>query len=200
MESSDTGCSECGKPTQFYRDLAEGNIKLCIDCNLKLEEIISRQNDRDERAMNFAMADMKAQAASLGVDLPVAYYPHRKPTQKITMHNINVHNSQVGVLNTGSFNAVDSSIGILKSRNSSDLGEALKQFTEALVGSEIPPDDKNQVLEMLGAVSVEATKPEKDRRTAVIASLAKSISDYVNASSGLVGLWRAVEFLLKALP
>ena len=100
-------CSQCDRPGLFRYPAEGGDLLLCVDCTHKLQMILeSQQSVRDREwlkntaMMNHALDEMDYMmpiAPSVG-RIPVSEIA-RAMTKGSTYHNINVSNSNVGVLN-----------------------------------------------------------------------------------------------------
>jgi hypothetical protein len=66
------------------------------------------------------------------------------------LNNIRVTNSEIGVLNTGTIENVDSTVTVLKTSGNSELAQAVTALSEAVIKSnEISSNQKNQIIKML---------------------------------------------------
>ena len=78
-------------------------IPLCLDCRLKFAQICAIATDQLERNMNFIIDQAESKVGLHGV-LP--RFPERKVNViqegTVTLNNISVADSAIGVLNTGS--------------------------------------------------------------------------------------------------
>ena len=66
-------------------------------------------------------------------------------------------------------------------------------MSEAVIKSaEVSRDQKNQVLELLAAVSQEAVAPKEKRRASVVKALLKDVADVVGGAGVLSKIWEQV--------
>jgi hypothetical protein len=83
---------------------------------------------------------------------------------------------------------------VLKTGGNSELALALKALTEAVIkSSEISNEVKNQILELLSAISEEAVVPKEKRKLAVIKTLISEISSILSGISSLTSSWDAIK-------
>src|ERR1051325_2215311 len=120
-------CYNCGKPAMYAVGPEGHEAPLCLDCNLKHVQMLAIQNDQIERTINYLTESMESTVGLPGV-LP--RFPERqvKVIQggNMTLNNISVSNSAIGVLNTGNLEMVDAAISALKADPSARaVGEAL---------------------------------------------------------------------------
>ena len=91
------------------------------------------------------------------------------------MNNINVSNSIIGTLNTGSIGVVDQSISALVQTGDAELARAVKALSEAILKStDLSRNQKNELMESLSVISAEAAAPKERRRSAVARTLLES--------------------------
>ena len=141
---------------------------------------------------------MKSQMETIaGLPVTLPRYPeppHIIQSGGITLNNIQVSNSEIGVLNTGTIENVDATVTVLKMGGNSELALALKALTEAVIkSSEISNAVKNQILELLSAISEEAVVPKEKRKLSVIKTLISEISSILSGISSLTSSWDAVK-------
>ena len=116
------------------------------------------------------------------------------------MNNINVTNSTVGVLNTGTIQSVDSSVTLLKQSGATDTADAIAKLTEALIECvELSTEQKDNALQLLGTLAMEAVKPPERRQKAVGLSILGSLKDIASTVAALAGAWSHAAPLLQQL-
>jgi hypothetical protein len=172
---------------------------LCLDCNDKLQRIMSQQQDGLERQMNFLMDYMEMVT---GIPTGGPRFPKRNiiQMQGPTFHNINIDRSTIGVLNTGSIQTVDSAVTVLKDSGAGELSSAILNLTKAILSSvEIQNEMKNDILEILSLLATEATVPKNRRRSKAMKPLISQLSNLVGIASGLSTIWDKVKPILEAV-
>lgn len=175
---------------------------LCLDCYIRWNAVTQQEEEALERQYNHAVAMMEATTGAYGI---TPKYPERQPrailhTGNLVLNNINVTNSEVGVLNTGTIQNVDSTVTVLKNDGNSQLADAISTLSEAVIKSiEISDDQKNQILELLSAVSQEAVVPKEKRRASVVKALLNNLADVVGSAASLAKIWEKVSPILHSI-
>ena len=127
--------------------VGEAAIPLCLKCFLKFSQVSQAETENNERMMNFLQDEM---AAVVGMPPIGPRFPPRPRPVVIAgakMHNINVSNSIVGTINTGSIGLVDQSISALLQVGEPDLAEAVKALSEAILSNkDLTSNQKNELV------------------------------------------------------
>ncbi|MBI2470332.1 MAG: hypothetical protein HYV59_03705 [Planctomycetes bacterium] len=179
-------CYQCPKPAMYL--VTEKKIPLCLSCYSQFTQNMQAELEGHERMLNYLSDQI---AFKVGVPPMGPRFPPRpKPAQisGVKLNNINVSNSVVGTINTGVIGSVDQTISALIQLGEPSLAEAIKTLTEAVVGSgDLDQNQKNELIEILGAVATEAATPKEERknlvaktlldRAAQITALANDITD-----------------------
>jgi len=122
----------------------------------------------------------------------------QKGNGHMSVKNIQVTNSQIGVLNIGAIENVDSTVSVLKTTGNAELAQAITQLSEAVIQSgEIVTDVKNQIIELLGAISSEAVAPKRKQRKAVVKAILSELSETLKTVASLASLWESVKAVLE---
>lgn len=160
-------CYQCSRPAMYQ--VGEQNIPLCLECFSKYSQIQQVEVENNERMINHALDQMDAVT---GIRLNNGRFPPRPAPVVISgvkMHNINLSNSVVGTINTGTIGSVDQSISALIQTGEPDLANAVKELSEAILRSaDLTLNQRNELIETLSFISAEAATP-KDRRRGVVA-------------------------------
>lgn len=170
-------------------DDGAGRIPLCLDCNLKLAQVTALQLDLCGRMFNYHTAEAEA---ALGVGGILPRFPERQVIQggSVTLNNIRLDRSVVGVLNTGTIETVDAAVTALGAAHEEGVADAVKALAEAVAASTgATAEQKNQVLEILSVLATEATAPKEKRRSAAMRPLLQELSTHVGAIASLAPLW-----------
>lgn len=192
-------CHNCSKNAIYWVGRnRETAVPLCLDCYVRVRDIALREMEAHERAINHLTAQMEAMVGLPGI-LP--RYPERRPvvhTGAMTLNNINVSHSQVGVLNTGTLQNVDATVTVLRSEGNSELAAAVQALAQALVTThELSDEKKNQALEVLGTLGQEATVPKDKRKPAVVRALINELSSILGGVAALTRMWDAAKALIE---
>ena len=171
---------------------------LCMDCYIKWQKLQLQQQEMYERQINY-LTDQMESAVGMHGFLP--RYPERKAVIHaggITLNNIQVTNSEIGVLNTGTIENVDSTVTVLKTEGNADLAAAITSLTEAVIkDNEITTNQKNQVLELLGSLSEEAVAPKEKRKLAVVRALLGELAGVLGGVATLTQAWEKTRAILQ---
>jgi hypothetical protein len=184
-------CSGCERPAiQGYpTDDKDVTLWFCLDCSIKYEQMLDARIERDERHINY-LEDVIAD--TYGVPRTGPKYPPRPPrlqVKGVTLNNIHIKDSTVGVVNTGSIQRVDVAIGALNRAGEEGVADAVRQLAEAIASTnDLEPAKKNDAMEMLGAIASEATQPAKNRRTAVMRPVLNAMIETIKTSAALASL------------
>lgn len=179
-------CSQCGKPAI----MVVGEIPLCVDCNLKLQQAMQMQNDRLVNHMNYLLESMESTVGLPGI------FPRYRTSQPfihqgpITFHNINVDKSVIGVINTGNVKQIDLVMDKIKIAGNDDLAKALKEFIEAVISeTTLTRDIKNELIEQMTFLASQMSMPKNEQKKGIIKSVLSAIKDTISTISPLVVLW-----------
>lgn len=148
--------------------VTEKEIPLCLNCYFKYQQLQQAEIENHERMMNYNLDQM---AAIAGVPRIGPRFPERpRPVilSGVKMNHINVSNSVVGTINTGSVGIVDQAITALVQVGDASLGEAIKELSQAILSSkDLTANQKNELLESLSTISTEAATPKENRKKSV---------------------------------
>lgn len=139
-------------------------------------------------------------AAGLVPPPALTFSSHSPPptirTGPMTFHQLNIHGSAVGVLNTGeraSLQDIDVSLAVVAKAGNKDVAEALKSLTQAVAVIEseedLSPEDRAAVLDQLRELTAQAAQPEGARRAGLVKALLQSLGSSLQAAGGLAEVW-----------
>jgi hypothetical protein len=153
------------------------DIPLCLDCYLKFAHINQANLENAERLLNYIhdSADAVVGLPPIGPRFPAR--PKPVIVQGMKMNNITITDSVVGTVNTGSIGAIDQTISALGQTGESQLAQAVKLLSEAVLNSkELSPAQKKEAIEGLSVISTEAVMPKEQRRSTVALTLIDRVS------------------------
>lgn len=189
---------ECNPEWQQYNIIAQGhlrNIKNALESNPdSWAKIIIEFEDDDYFLKIMRQTDPeKFQAAR------AAHSPQKQEINFVmnnpTFNNIDIDNSQIGMLNTGSIKDVeqiDINVSTLIEAGQKEVAEALKRFSEAVVASEdLSEDDRGELIEQVKLISDQASLPAEKRTTGIIKPVLSGIVTTISAAGGLSKLWES---------
>ena len=184
----------------MYEIVIQGQkIHLCIDCQLKMEQVKARQNEESERMINYLSDQMSSIA---GIPPMGPRFPERKiiHTEGTILNNINIRDSQIGVVNTGYVQTIDAAVTTIREHGNGPLSDALSRLTEAVVAeSQLDDARRKEVLELISTISSEASLPERNRRKSIIRPLVSEIGQMLQGTAAALAIYDRVLPLLKLL-
>ena len=178
-------CYQCPSPA-MYMVGEKSNVPLCLSCFLKYSQLQQAELENHERMANYIQDEM---AATIGMRPMGARFPPRPApvvVAGVKLNNIHVSNSVVGTINTGSIGTVDQSISALVQMGEPSLAEAIKELSQAVLGSNhLTQNQKNEVVECLSVVSAEAVTPKESRKNAVALALLDRAAKVTNVANDI---------------
>ncbi|SRR5712692_1928128 len=163
-------CSQCGKPAVVLM----GDHPVCVDCNLK----IAQANQIRDRMLRQRHNDLIAQAEAVtGLYGVIPRYDLAEPVihhGPITLHNIKVDGSVVGVINTGDVERIDSALTNIEMSGNAELQKVLREFTQAVLNQQgMDTLLRNEILEQLAVLTSQVTLPTHERKHGVVKAILK---------------------------
>lgn len=140
-------CSQCGH-TGFVR--YTNNQVLCVECHLKFQQAQQLAHERNAQILNHRADQMDATAGVSGV-VPRYQMPGSTVLAgPVTQPNIQIHDSVVGAVNTGSISEMNVALDRVQQDGNPNLATALQNLAEAILGSpELSRDQKQGAVEHL---------------------------------------------------
>lgn len=193
-------CRNCGKRAAVCIRDQDGELYLCVDCNLKFEQAEDLEFQRTAQQLNIVAAAFEAMSGLRGLVPRIPVPPAQTvAVGQVKFNNIHVTNSVVGVLNTGWIETVDNAVTTLNKSGDADVAVAISGLTEAVINAvDAANENKNQVLEILSVIAAEAAAPKKQRRTAAIRPLISEAATLVGGIAGLSQLWERYGPIIQA--
>jgi hypothetical protein len=168
----------------------DAQTPLCLDHYFKLMQAFAIQSDILERQINFAADQIDL---AMGIPGLAPKFPERRPVHigDVTLNNIKIDKSNIGVINTGTIGAVDAAITILKQSGEQSVATAIQKLTEAAISSkEASEEIKQQIVEILSVLATEAATPKEQRRSTIVRRLLVDLATIVNGVAALAQLWQ----------
>ena len=187
-------CGNCSaRPAVWKAD----DIALCVDCFYRFTVAQTLQLRNAVMGMNHAAAEMDF-ISGLPNFTPRMQVPDL-PKAPMTLNNIHVDRSVVGSINTGEVEKIDVSITLLDHAGNKDVGNALRELTEAIVNASVmSSSDKSNMLDQVSYLSEQATAASKDRKPGMIRAALSAITSAAGAVTAVAGAWSITEPILKA--
>jgi hypothetical protein len=192
-------CHNCDKLAMLT--VTQAAVPLCLDCYIKWETINLQRMEMLERQHNLAADEVEIATGMPGI---AARFPPRPPRTVIrggpTLNNINISNSQIGVLNTGTIGTIDNAVGVIQQHGEPDAATALKTLTEAIAEApDLSVADKNKALELTSLVATEAAAPAEKRRKGAMGAILSELGSTLRTSAAVVKIWEFAQPLIANL-
>jgi hypothetical protein len=188
-------CSQCEKPA-----IVDYNgHPLCVEHYRMMVQASHSILSWQAANLNMVRSELEAEAGGF-VRLPrIEIPPNPFVGGNLTYNNINVDRSTIGAINTGTISSLDVAITMMKDRGENELAEAIKELTEAVIGSnEINDTIKNEINEQLEFLVAQATTKSQNRSMGTVKSVFAGIRNYVAPIASLLTIWNKAEPLIKA--
>lgn len=122
-----------------------------------------------------------------------AQYP-LQVKQSVSKNGIIISNSNIGILNTGEIEDIQSisvNITSLSESGAHEVAEAIKQITEAVSkSSDLAATNKSMVLEQLEELSEQALLPAENRsKPGILKAIISTLATTLGAAGGLAEVW-----------
>lgn len=191
-------CHQCDRPAMYLIG-DKNSIPVCLDCYEKWSHIMNMQFLQNAAMMNQALNDMDMITGfpSQGGRMPVQALAQAM-MRSHTLNNINISQSQIGVLNTGSIQRIDAAITLSKASDAEEVGIYIKRLTEAVIRSkELDAAQQTEIIELTETLAEEIVGK---RKPATITAVMKAITEKVSGVAALAGaadkLWQVIKPLL----
>ena len=117
----------------------------------------------------------------------------------MTLNNINVAGNNLGLINTGTVQHLDSHIAISQSRGNEVLAGLIKQFSEALISDKnIEQSSANEAAELLDQLLTDVSKsPERRSPASVAKAMLARVPSLISTSTSLITIWGKLDPLIK---
>lgn len=174
----------------YLMGIGGSQIPLCLDCYLKYVQASAIQMDVLGQQINYW-----SQHIDLATGMPglTPKFPVRRSVYvgDVTLNNIRIDKSTIGVINTGTIGTVDAAITTLKQFGEQELAAAIQSLTEAVMSSTEASDEiRQQTVEILSILGTEAAAPKEQRRSTVIRRLLVDLATIISGVSSMAVLWQ----------
>lgn len=194
-------CYQCGRPAMMGYQQGDGSVvPMCLDHAMMVHRMFSERIQQKAETINFlmdAMDDVAGHPRS-GARFQTPVTPIIQ-AGGIHLTRINASNSNIGVLNTGKIESIDTAIGYLSDTGGKPIAQALKAMTEAvIVSNETNSEQKGELLELLGVLASEASVPREKRKSKAMLPIIAQVSGIISATNALTQLWAKYAPAIKA--
>jgi hypothetical protein len=178
--------------------MSENGPALCLACADKLQSILDRQFIQNAAMMNAALDDMDA---AVGMTLPGGRVPVTAIALamkgKSVLNNIQITNSNVGMLNTGDLARIDAVITLTKNTDVETIGSQIQKLTQSIVNAaDVAPAHKKEMLDLVQTLGEQVVGP---RKPSVIKALLISIEDRAKGAAAIFSVVQGLSAAIKSL-
>lgn len=193
-------CSQCDNRAMWQ---VEDN-PLCLSCYSQFVETITNQMRVLASVGNQTVDNMEAimglPPGSLGGRLHIPPAPPAINTGSNTYSNIQVDNSVVGSINTGSIKKLDIMMSAMQGRDNQELADVFKNLTQAILdATDLEQSNKDSALECLSFLSEEACTPEMSRRLTMGKAAISKLEQILSNVGSIASVWSVAKPWLDSL-
>lgn len=188
-------CSQCDKDAIGALNNGQGPA-FCLEHMNMYQNIISKNLEELRKQQDSIMdyAEMVS-GVQLRPPKPAPILHHGN----FTVNNLKIDRSNIGVVNTGTINDIDSAITFIGNTGNIQLANGLKDISEKVIeSSDLKQSQKTEILEQLSFLGNEIKVAPEKRNNSVIKSVLASIANILSVSSNLTTLWLAFHPLIKS--
>jgi hypothetical protein len=190
-------CGQCGKPavTKYGND-----IYLCVACDHTFQQTQQMEHNRNVQEINYLLEQMEARVGVHGI-LP--RYKVSEPTihsGPVNQHNIQIHNSVIGAINTGSIEKMNVALDNIHLNGAPDLAAGIQKLTEAVLASrELSASQKTKAVDHLAFLAEQAILPSDKRNASIGTTILEGFERTISISTGLLEIWGAIKPVILKL-
>jgi len=184
-----------------------GGHLLCVDCNLKLAEA---HHHRQEGHYLETVARYSHINHLLGQMESIAGTPNLFPRYQLpnppvrigpsTMNEVNVSQSNVGILNTGHIEQITASFNAVNKECGRETVEALRKLVSAVKTAEhVEHAIRNQVLENLSFIAQQASIQAGSRQKSIGKQCLETLDSVLPRIADIATIWSTAYPLLAAI-
>jgi len=172
---------------------------LCLSCFTSWQQaqaaLQQAQNERVAQLMareNY-LIEMMGAITGVPVSFPRIRIPQPYVNRGLTLNQINIDRSVIGMLNTGSIQNVkqiDVNVRTMTDAGRVEMANALRALTEAVASNrEVSDQQRTEMLDQLNLVSNEAVAPDETRKAGIIKPVVTALAGSLSAAGSLAKLW-----------
>lgn len=180
-------CCQCENIAMFMVG-PNNEFPLCLHCLTKLKQAETEKLKTLQRMVEHSEQLMDYMAGFGPPPKPVAI----SEPSNMTFNNINVSNSNIGMINTGKVYAetIDLAISSLKNHNQLEVAKALKEMTEAVLrNQEMDNINREKLMELLSYIAEESIKPATYRKKHLIMDNIEKVTQCVSLIESIKKVW-----------
>lgn len=117
----------------------------------------------------------------------------------VTVNNIKIDRSNIGVVNTGNINDINSAITFIENSGHIEVASGLKNFSETIISSkELEDSQKNEILDHLAFLSNQIKSTPESRHNTTAKTTLNAIKEILSVSANLSTVWSVFYPLIKS--
>ena len=191
-----SGCTQCATTAIVNYD----GSNLCVRHYLMMQQASWIEFAKIAAMLNHTESRLAA-SSLFRVPNYITIPPPPSLGDTLTLNNIEVKESSVGIINTGTIKRIenlDASITLLMEGEKHELAKSLKCFTQLLLDSEIGHHTKEEIAQQTEYLSSQAQMEPAQRSMGMVRSLLKGIKETVGTASALAEAWSKLQPLFEA--
>jgi hypothetical protein len=182
-------CDNCSRAIGSGCRFGDGAV-LCIDCRLKRQASEELESRRNIALLNSLLGMWDWQTGYVCGVTPKFVLPPAPSFSFGDSMQINVENSNVGLINAGTIKSINSAVGLLVQSGEKNVAESLKAITDAVARSpDLDETQKNQAAEHLSLLADQAAKPPEQRTPRLIKGELLELAGLLGGIDALSSLW-----------
>ncbi len=193
-------CYHCDKPGL----IKYGETLLCVDCYHKVAhadfmegQILHNRQSWVASNLNFIEQDLYMGAGGL-LPLKQMMIPQPPSAPRYSSQHIKVSESNIGVINAGTVDNLETGIQVILNRGDKELANAVGELTQAVLDSkEINDELKREIAEQLELLVTEALATKDKQRKGLARKVISDISQSIMTIASLLTIWNNVQPLLQ---
>ena len=197
-------CHHCEKPAIGKYN---GLIPLCVDCykTMAQADFLAQQANHNQMAWLATYLNSLEQQlyVNTGGLLPLQQFSIPKPPSPsidYKYNNIQVTDSNIGIVNSGDLLTIDTSIEVINNQGDKELANVLKELSEAIINNEeINSELKNEISKLISFISTEASRPKEKRNIPIIGAVLNQLALLIPTANAAWEIWERVEPILREL-
>jgi hypothetical protein len=187
-------CQQCGKPAI----MAYGGNLLCVEHHLMMRQANYLQQSQLAAFANFFSEQI---ARGTGYLVPPNHIEIPRPPfvgDKLTLNHIDVSNSTVGAINTGTVQHLDAAVTVFGNQGQLEIATKIKEFTQALIdNSEINDLLRNEIAEQLAFLTAQMQAKPEERSKGIAKSILSGIGTSISGVASLLAIWEKLQPLIE---
>ena len=195
-DSAAPKCTQCDTPAIIR---AFGNSPLCVSHYLMMQQANYLSAAMQASVANFLAEEIDAGTGYIVRSPKINMPPAPFMGGNLNLNNINVKDSAVGGINTGTIQNLDATVTLTRAQGNEELATALQEFTQALHDSkDLLGEIRNEIAEQVDFLMAQVGAEPKSRSPGLIKSALSGITTSVKAIPALLTMWDKLKVLIES--